>query len=194
MPRSRHRKTGKAKKRPKGMGGSSGGASPRTRNERRVKTLAMVVIAVLAVSAAGYLWATRGGSQPKEVTLPDGLKYVELAEGTGPSPKRGQTVSVRYTGMLQNGKVFDSTERQGGAPFVFQIGMGRVIPGWDEGLMTMKVGGKRKFTIPPKLGYGASGSTDPMTGEVKIPPNATLIFDVELLDVKDSPARMPTGP
>ena len=115
------------------MGGSSGGASPRTKNERRVKTLAMVVIAVLAVSAAGYLWATRGGSQPKEVTTPSGLKYVEVVEGTGASPKRGQMVSVRYTGMLQNGKVFDSTEKQGGAPFVFPIGIGKVIQGWDEG-------------------------------------------------------------
>ena len=142
MPRSRHRKTGKAKKRPKGIGASAsaGGAGPRTRNERRVKTLAIVVIAALALSAAGYLWATRGGSQGKEVTTPSGLKYVDLVEGTGASPQRGQTVSVLYTGTLENGKMFDSTSKRGNAPYEFPIGMGRVIKGWDEGVAGMKVG------------------------------------------------------
>ena len=190
MPRSRHRKTGKAKKRPKGMGGSSGGASPRTRNERRVKTLAMVVIAVLAVSAAGYLWATRGGGQPKEVTLPDGLKYVDLVVGTGASPRPGQTVSVSYNGKLESGTEFENSK---GKPVQFEVGTGALIKGWDEGLMTMKVGGKRMLIVPPKLGYGARGSTDPVTGKIKIPPNATLTFEIELLDVKDSPAGMPPG-
>jgi len=136
------------------------------------------VVAVLAFSVVGYLWATRGGSQGQEVTLPDGLKYVDLVEGTGQIPQLGQTVSVRYTGTLQNGKIFDSTDKHGGAPYEFPIGMGRVIKGWDEGVVGMKVGGKRRLTIPHELGYGKYGV------EPDIPGFATLIFDVELLKIK----------
>jgi len=176
LPRSRHRKTGKAKKRPKGTGASTGGAGPRTRNERRVKTLAIVVIAALVLSAAGYLWATRGGSQAQEVTTSSGLKYVDLVVGSGASPQLGKTVSVQYTGTLEDGTKFDSSYDHG-APYEFQIGTGSVIKGWDEGLMTMKVGGKRKLIVPPKLGYGARAQGN-------IPPNSTLIFEVELLNVK----------
>jgi peptidylprolyl isomerase len=112
-----------------------------------------------------------------EVTTPSGLKYVDLVEGTGASPELGQSVTVHYTGTLEDGKKFDSSVDRG-QPFVFQIGMGRVIKGWDEGVMTMKIGGKRKLIIPAALGYGARGA-----GGV-IPPNATLIFEVELLGVK----------
>lgn len=112
-----------------------------------------------------------------EVITPSGLKYLDRVEGTGASPKTGQSVTVHYTGTLENGTKFDSSVDRG-QPFVFQIGMGRVIKGWDEGVMTMKIGGKRKLIIPPDLGYGARGA-----GGV-IPPNATLIFEVELLDVK----------
>ena len=177
MPQSRRRKTGKARKRPKGLTANAGGGRTTTKNERNVKMLAIVVVAALALSAVGYLWATRGGSQAKEVSLPDGLKYVDLVEGTGPSPQKGQTVSVQYTGTLQNGKKFDSSYDHGGKPYEFRIGTGAVIKGWDEGLMTMKVGGKRKLTIPAALGYGAAGSAN-------IPPNATLIFEVEMLTVK----------
>ncbi|GAB4211341.1 MAG: FKBP-type peptidyl-prolyl cis-trans isomerase [Synechococcales cyanobacterium] len=110
------------------------------------------------------------------LTTASGLQYVELVEGQGASPKPGQRVTVHYTGTLESGKKFDSS-RDRGQPFQFQIGVGQVIKGWDEGLSTMKVGGRRKLIIPPDLGYGARGA-----GGV-IPPNATLIFDVELLGV-----------
>ena len=110
------------------------------------------------------------------VTTPSGLKYVEIKEGTGATPKTGQTVVVHYTGTLEDGTKFDSS-RDRGQPFSFKLGVGQVIKGWDEGLSTMKVGGRRLLTIPPELGYGARGA-----GGV-IPPNATLIFDVELLRI-----------
>lgn len=110
-------------------------------------------------------------------TTPSGLKYIDLKEGDGASPSKGQTVKVHYTGTLENGKKFDSS-RDRGSPFSFKIGVGQVIKGWDEGVSTMKVGGQRILIIPADLGYGAQGA-----GGV-IPPNATLIFDVELLDTK----------
>jgi peptidylprolyl isomerase len=112
-----------------------------------------------------------------QVTNPSGLKYVEIVEGTGDSPKKGQTVTVHYTGTLESGAKFDSS-RDRNDPFEFQIGTGQVIKGWDEGLSTMKVGGRRKLIIPADLGYGARGAGG------AIPPNATLIFDVELLKIK----------
>jgi peptidylprolyl isomerase len=111
------------------------------------------------------------------VTTPSGLKYVDLTEGDGATPTTGQTVTVHYTGTLENGKKFDSS-RDRGQPFSFKIGVGQVIQGWDEGVGSMKVGGRRTLIIPSELGYGSRGA-----GGV-IPPNATLIFDVELLDVK----------
>lgn len=110
------------------------------------------------------------------VKTSSGLSYVDLVTGTGPSPVAGKPVKVHYTGWLENGTKFDSSVDRG-EPFVFTIGAGQVIPGWDEGVMSMKVGGKRKLIIPSQLGYGAEGA-----GGV-IPPNATLIFEVELLDV-----------
>lgn len=112
----------------------------------------------------------------KTVTTASGLKYVDVKVGSGASPVKGKQVKVHYTGTLENGKKFDSSVDRN-APFTFVIGVGQVIPGWDEGVMSMKVGGKRKLIIPSKLGYGATGA-----GGV-IPPNATLLFDVELLDV-----------
>jgi FKBP-type peptidyl-prolyl cis-trans isomerase len=111
------------------------------------------------------------------VTTPSGLKYIDIKEGTGATPKSGQTVEVHYTGTLENGKKFDSS-RDRNQPFQFKLGAGQVIKGWDEGLSTMKEGGVRQLIIPPELGYGSRGA-----GGV-IPPNATLIFDVELLKIK----------
>jgi FKBP-type peptidyl-prolyl cis-trans isomerase len=105
------------------------------------------------------------------------LKYIDLRVGQGPQPKPGQTVRVHYTGWLTNGMKFDSSVDRN-EPFEFPIGEGRVIRGWDEGVATMRVGGKRKLTVPSDLGYGIKGSPP------EIPPNATLIFDVELLAVK----------
>lgn len=115
-------------------------------------------------------------SQDNVVTTESGLKYIDLQEGTGATPQTGQTVTVHYTGTLEDGTKFDSS-RDRNRPFSFRIGAGQVIKGWDEGLSTMKVGGQRRLIIPPELGYGARGA-----GGV-IPPNATLIFDVELLQV-----------
>jgi FKBP-type peptidyl-prolyl cis-trans isomerase len=112
-----------------------------------------------------------------EQTTPSGLKYVDIKVGDGATPEKGQTVTVHYTGTLVNGEKFDSS-RDRNQPFQFKLGVGQVIKGWDEGLSTMKVGGQRQLIIPPELGYGSRGA-----GGV-IPPNATLIFDVELLGVK----------
>lgn len=111
-----------------------------------------------------------------EVTTASGLAYVDEVVGDGASPVAGQNVSVHYTGTLKDGSKFDSS-RDRNSPFSFKIGVGQVIKGWDEGVMSMKVGGRRILTIPSELGYGARGA-----GGV-IPPNATLIFDVELLGV-----------
>ena len=110
------------------------------------------------------------------VTTESGLQYTDLTEGTGAMPQRGQRVTVHYTGTLEDGTKFDSS-RDRNRPFSFTIGVGQVIKGWDEGVASMRVGGRRQLTIPPELGYGARGA-----GGV-IPPNATLIFDVELLRI-----------
>lgn len=110
-------------------------------------------------------------------TTPSGLQYEDLKVGTGASPQTGQTAVVHYTGTLADGKKFDSSKDRG-QPFSFAIGRGQVIKGWDEGVATMKVGGTRKLVIPPDLAYGARGA-----GGV-IPPNATLTFEVELLEVR----------
>lgn len=111
------------------------------------------------------------------ITTPSGLKYYDLIIGEGNSPEKGDKVIVHYTGKLEDGTIFDSSKERN-EPFTFSLGLGRVIKGWDEGLSTMNVGGKRTLIIPPDLGYGSKGAGG------AIPPNATLIFEVELLEIK----------
>lgn len=130
-----------------------------------------------APATGGRAGATEAKVADEHQTGPSGLKWKDLVAGTGASPKAGQTVFVHYTGWLMDGTKFDSS-RDRGKPFTFPLGQGRVIKGWDEGVATMKVGGRRELVIPPDLAYGSRGFPG------AIPPAATLRFDVELLDVK----------
>lgn len=132
--------------------------------------------AVASAAAAASVAAAPQSSAQSGVTTSTGLQFIEVEAGSGPAPKPGDVVAVHYTGMLTDGTVFDSS-RESNQPIQFPLGEGRVIPGWDEGIAMMREGGKARLIIPPDLGYGESGA-----GGV-IPPNATLIFDVELVDV-----------
>jgi peptidylprolyl isomerase len=138
-------------------------------------------LAAALTATAGVMALSEPADAQNVTTMPDGLKIIDIQAGTGASPKPGQICVMHYTGWLYEngakGKKFDSSVDRG-QPFEFPIGAGRVIKGWDEGVATMKVGGKRTLIIPPELGYGARGAGG------AIPPNATLMFDVELLGVK----------
>lgn len=149
------------------------------------KTIVLALIAVVVIAGVYFLfWSnnknmnTQDGTRGSEVTLPDGLKIDDLVVGAGAEAKIGQTVTVNYTGTLADSTKFDSSYDRG-EPFSFSLGAGQVIKGWDEGVAGMKVGGKRRLTIPPELGYGSAGA-----GGGLVPPNATLIFEVELLTVQ----------
>jgi len=142
-------------------------------------TMAVLVLLVTAI-ALGQTKAPAAGG-PTQVTgegtkTSSGLHYWDIKVGTGKTAERGQRVKVHYTGWLTSGKKFDSSV--GGQPFLFRIGSGDVIKGWDEGVSGMKVGGKRQLKIPPDLAYGSKGYPG------VIPPNSTLIFDIQLLGVE----------
>ena len=127
------------------------------------------------------------------VTYPDGLQIIDLKVGTGATAKTGEKATMQYTGwFISGGKPFDTSRQAGRTAFTFQIGAGAVIAGWDEGIPGMQVGGKRKLIIPGGLAYGPNGQTNPSTGAVIIPPNATLIFVVELVSVAPGPSPSPS--
>lgn len=151
-----------------------GGATNKGSSKSRIWEIIVLCVAATIIGVTLWKYFSGGGS---ETVTGTGLKYVDEVVGTGESPSPGKIVTVHYTGWLENGTKFDSSRDHGDQPIDFPIGVGRVIKGWDEGLMTMKVGGKRKLIIPPHLGYGARGKG-------QIPPNSTLIFEVELLGVR----------
>lgn len=143
-------------------------------------------------NAGGGVTSCSRTATPPCITYPDGLRVIDLTDGTGQVAVKGMNAEVQYTGWLTTGTIFDTSRNPGRTSFTFQIGQSQVIGGWDEGIPGMKVGGKRKLVIPAALAYGASGQTDPNTGATIIPPNATLVFDVELISLKPGPSPSPS--
>ncbi len=156
---------------------SSSNATAEADNLPKQSMVDMVADVVIAEAAKLTPQTSETKTMSEIVTTPSGLKYEVITAGTGATPTAGQTVIVHYTGTLDDGTKFDSS-RDRNEPFKFKLGAGQVIKGWDEGLATMKVGDRRNLILPPELGYGSRGA-----GGV-IPPNATLIFDVELLGIQ----------
>lgn len=178
MPQSRKRRTGKSKRTFHGAPGPRS-AAPATGSDSKTGLIALIALAAVVIIGVVYFVAIRkSGGGGTEVTTASGLKYTDLVEGSGATAQRGKTVTVHYTGTLENGFKFDSSRDPGKQPYTFQLGTGQVIKGWEEGLSGMKVGGKRKLVVPANLGYGATGRPP------QIPGNSTLLFDVELVDVR----------
>jgi hypothetical protein len=173
LPQSRHRKT-KGRKRSKGMKLHGGDSRVSVMSPRTTQIVVLGLAAVL-VLAAVYLLFANGRSSGAEVTLDGGLKYTDISVGTGASPRLGGQISVNYVGTLENGTEFD---RSHGQPVPMTFDTQHLIPGWVKGMENMKVGGKRRLTVPPELAYGAAGRPP------VIPPNSTLIFDIDLVDVR----------
>ena len=141
----------------------------------------MISNAIFSIAMISFMFMIVGCESKEKtdklVIMPSGLQYVDIVVGTGASPTIGSRVSVHYSGWLEDGTMFDSSKKRD-KPFIFTLGQGQVIKGWDEGVASMKVGGKRKLIIPSELGYGEFGAGD------AIPPNAILIFEIELLKIK----------
>lgn len=175
MPVSRQRKINRARKRPR-IPTTALSTPAQSRKTFNVKALVIVLIVAVAAAAIVYVVANRGGQAGNEITTASGMKYVDLNVGDGATPRMGQSVRVNYIGWLANGKEFDNSYKQG-QPAEFPLGP-RLIPGWNEALQSMKVGGKRRIILPPALAYGATGKPP------DIPPNETLTFEIELLGVR----------
>jgi FKBP-type peptidyl-prolyl cis-trans isomerase len=174
VPVSRQRKMSRRKRERSGSRDAGQSRGPKFTLSRNMKIGILVFIAAIAVGYTAYYFATR----EKIITTASGLQYVEQKVGDGPTPQKGQTVIVNYRGVTQStGKEFDSSYKTG-KPAEFAVGVGQLIKAWDEALLTMKVGGKRKLIVPPELAYGKFGRGP------DIPPNATLVFDLELLGIK----------
>lgn len=176
MPVSRQRKVPRAKKRSRVAPASGALLPPRSRTTFNMKVVVIVLILAVAAAAIAYVVANRRSQAGNEITTASGMKYVDLKVGEGATPRMGQGVQVHYTGWLENGQEFDSSYKTG-RPAQFALGPG-LIPGWNEALQSMKVGGKRRIILPPNLAYGPTGSPP------RIPPNATLTFEIELLGVR----------